>query len=216
MIPVNALRRLLAPLPIALSLAACQTPPAVYDLAEKTSANTGVFQHRLADLSAGSRALAGQRADLIVSMEAFNVELDGFIKRELYMRQQSASSADWAKIDALMKKLATLRDEIIRIETMAKIAQQDRRQEIVSGQSDLNVNAAAMREAATALNALAKAESSEERARFIGGFLKNVRDEVNAALKKDDKSAQAANTLVNKIKVDLKGAAGTDSNDKSK
>src|SRR6266852_5232276 len=107
---------------VALFLLGCQTQPAVYELAEKTSMNTGVFQHHLGDLAAGSKALAAERADLIVSMESFNARLDGFIKRELYMRQQSNKPADWAKIDALMKKLTALRDEIIRIEQAARIA----------------------------------------------------------------------------------------------
>ncbi len=201
---------------VALFLLGCQTQPAVYELAEKTSMNTGVFQHHLGDLAAGSKALAAERADLIVSMESFNARLDGFIKRELYMRQQSNKPADWAKIDALMKKLTALRDEIIRIEQAARIAEQSRRQEILAKHTDLNTNAAAMRDATNALNALAKHESPEERARFIGGFLKDVKSEVDTALKQDNKTSQNANALITKIKDELKGAVGVDSNNPEK
>ena len=197
----------------ALFLLGCHTPPAVYELAEKSSANAGVFQHHLGDLADASRALAGERADLIVSMESFNARLDGFIKREIYMRQQSNKPGDWSGIDALMKKLTALRDDIVRIEQASRIAEQDRRQEILAKRTDLNTNAAAMRDASNALNALAKRESTAERARFIGRFLQDVRDDARAALEKADKTSQDAKVLIDKIKGDLKGAAGVDSND---
>lgn len=212
----NTMRHCLIGAAVFVLLPGCQTPPAVYDLAEKTSANAGAFQVRLGELDARSKALAGKRADLIVSMESFNAELDGFVKRELYMRQQSNKPADWAKIDALMKKLAALRDELIKIEQDARIAEQQRRQEILARRTDLNTNAAAMRDATNALNALARRESVEDRAKFIGRFVKDVKDEVDAGLAKDDKTSRDANALADKIKGSLKSAAGTDSGEGNK
>jgi hypothetical protein len=194
-----------------LALAGCQTPPAVYELAETSSANAAVFQQHLGDLAGASKALAGERADLVVSMEAFNARLDSFVKREIYMRQQSNKPADWSRIEVLMKKLAALRNEIIKIEQAARIAEQSRRKEILGRRTDLDTYATAMREAANALNALAQREGSEERARFIGRFVADVNKDVRAALENSDETSKAAKGLVDKVKGELKDAAASDS-----
>jgi hypothetical protein len=189
---------------IVLGVMGCQTPAAVYDLAEKTTANAGVLQSHLRELSESSKALATDRAAAVVSMEAFNAEVDAYIKRELYMRQQSNSSAEWQKMQALMNKLTALRDELIRIEQSARIAEQERRQQILARRTELDTYAAAMRETASALSALAQRESSEERARFIGNFLVDVRQDVDTALQKTDKTSQAANALLKEVEGHVK------------
>ena len=195
---------------VSILLAGCQTPPAVYELAEKTTANAGVFQHYLADLAARSKDIDAERATAVASMEAFNADLDGFIKREMYMREQSNTPADWARIDALIKKLTALRDEIIRIEQASRIAQEARGQEILAQRTELNTYSAAMRDTANALSALAQQESAQERARFVGHFLLDVRNDVRTALEKGDEPSKHAKALIDKVKADLKGSEKTD------
>jgi hypothetical protein len=197
---------------LGLVLGGCQTPAAVYELAEKTTANAGVFQHHLGELAGRSKELASERADAVVSMEAFNAELDSYIRRELYMREQSSRPATWASIEALMKKLAALRDEIIRIEQAAIIAEQARRQEILTHRTDLNTHAAAMRDTAVALGAIAERESTQARARFIGRFLIDARADVQTALEKGDEPSKQVKALIEKVKADLKGSAATEAN----
>jgi Mg2+ and Co2+ transporter CorA len=189
---------------LASALAGCQTPSAVYELAEKTSANAGAFQQHLGEMAAQSKALALRRAEHVASMDAFNAELDGFIKRELYMREKA--DADWPKINALVKELAGLRDELLAIEAAARFAEQDRRKSVLAQHTDLNAFRSAMLDAANALNALAKHESDSERARFFGKFLVDVQKDVRASLDSNDKTSQAAKALVDEIKSDLRPA----------
>ena len=190
----------------ALLLAGCQTPPAVYELADKTSANAGIFQGYLGQMAEQSKAIAARRAEHVASMDAFNAELDTFIKRELYMREKASVSGDWAKADALMKELAGLRDELIAVEAGAQFAQQERRKAILDAHKDLETFQATMRDAANALNALAKHESDLERARFFGKYMADVAKSARASLDKSDQASRAAKDLVDKVTDDLRSA----------
>jgi hypothetical protein len=185
------------------TLFGCQTPSGVYQLAEKTTANAGVFHHHLGRLADSSKALAGDRANAVVSMEAFNASLDAYIRRELYMREQS-NAGEWPRMNALIAKLTALRDEIMRIEQSARIAENERRQQILAKRTELDTYATSMRETANALSALAQRESAEERVRFIGRFLLDVRADVDEALEKNDKTSKDAKALLGKIKAEFK------------
>lgn len=200
---------------VAAVSAGCQTPPAVYDLAEKTSSSAAVFQSHLATVASQSKSLAQTRADHVVSMESFNAQLDSKLKRELYMQQHANPAADWNEMKALMDELTALRDDLIKIELSARIAEDDRRKEILAKQSDLNAYAGSLRDAANALNALAQHESKSERVKFIGQFLRDVRTDLNASLEKSDKTSQAAKQLVDKLKADLKSTESSDAGNTS-
>lgn len=192
-------------------LGGCQTPPAVYELAEKTSASAGTFQQRLGEMAFQSKVLAARRADNVASMDALNAELDSYLKRELYMREKASAAGEWPRIDALIRELTSLRDELVAIENAAKFSQQDRRASVLALHADLNAFHAAMRDAATALNALAKQESDTERAAFLGKFLLDVQESVHEELKASDAAAQAAKGLVDKVKAELQSSAQRDS-----
>ena len=197
------MNRICTPLPLALWAAAllgCQTPSAVYELAEKSSANAGTFQQRLGEMAAQSKSLAASRAEHVAAMDAFNAEFDSYLKRELYMREKSLSAAEWAKVQALLKELVALRDQLIAIEATAQFAQKERRQAVLGLHTDLNTFHAAMRDTANALNALAKRESDRERAEFFGKFLGEVRKDINKELESNDATAQAAKEVLDRIK----------------
>jgi hypothetical protein len=184
----------------AAALYGCQTPSAVYELAEKSSANAGAFQQQLGEMAAQSKALAAKRADHVAAMDAFNAEFDSYLKRELYMREKSLAPAEWAKVQALMKELVALRDQLIAIEATAQFAQQERRQAVLGLRTDLNTFQAAMRDATNALNTLAKHQSDSERAAFFGKFLGDVHKEVKNVLESNDATAQKAKAALDKLK----------------
>lgn len=196
----TGMRRLLPWAFCAAALCGCQTPSAVHELAEKSSANAGVFQQDLGEMAAQSKALAARRADHIAAMDAFNAELDSYLKRELYMREKSLGAAEWARVNALMKELVTLRDELIAIEATAQFAQKERRQAVLGLRTDLNTFQAAMRDTTNALNALARPESDRQRAAFFGKFLGDVHKDVRKALESGDATAQKAKAALDKLK----------------
>jgi len=187
----------------AATLFGCQTPTAVYELAEKSSANAGAFQQQIGEMRAQSKSLAANRADHIASMDAFNAAFDSYLKRELYMREKSLGPGQWAQIQALMQELTELRDKLMAIEASAQFAQGERRQAVLGLHSDLNAFQVAMREATNALNALAKRESDRERATFFGKFLGDVQREVKKELEKNDTAAQNARAAIGKLKSEI-------------
>jgi hypothetical protein len=200
MILPNAMLRMLL---CGLILSGCQTAPSVYKLAEKTSANAGVFQQHLGDLADQSKTLASRRADHVASMDAFNADLDSYLKRELYMIEKSSKASEWSRTDALIKELTALRDELVEIQTIAKTSRQERRSNVLALYADLNTFQAAMRDTASALNALAKEESATERAAFLGTFLSDLRNNIRDALASDDAASQKAKALVDQFKEGL-------------
>jgi hypothetical protein len=196
----------LSSLSAALTVAGCQTPPAVYELAEKTSSSAGIVQHHLAEVASQSRSLAETRSNHVVAMEAFNARLDATLKRELYMQQHSRASADWSEIKALMEQMATLRDQLLEIARSASISEADRRKEILTKHTDLNIYKTALHDTANALSALAKHESKSERAKFIGKFVGEVREDLDKSLKGSDATSKAAKGLADTIKKQFKDA----------
>lgn len=183
-----------------LLLAGCQTPPAVYELAEKSSSNAGVFQGHLAALSAQSASLAQQRAENVISLEEGTARLDAHLRRELYMQEQSRAAGDWAEVNQLLGRLIALRDQLIAIEQSAIFASAQRRKELLSQQTQLETYKAALRQTATALSALAKRETTQERAKFLATFARAVRDDMKKALEDGDQTAIKAKALIDSIK----------------
>jgi len=191
---------------LALLLGGCQTtPPEVYELAEKSGGNAGAFQGHLAAMAAQSTKLAQQRADNIVALEAGTARLDAYLRRELYMQQHANTPEAWSEINDLLGRLTALRDNLITIEQSATIASEDRRKELLAQQKALETYKAALKDTATALAALARRESAEERAKFLAGFARTVREDMKKAVADGDKAALAAKALIDSIKADASG-----------
>jgi hypothetical protein len=194
----------------ALLVAGCTTPPAVYELAEKSAGNAGVFQGHLAELSAQSRSQGKARAENIANMDLFNAQFEGWLARELYMQQQSRPAADWAEMKTLMDRLTALRDGILKIEKDNTFKAADRKKELLSGQVELNAHRAAMRATAEALGALGKEESSKERVKFFAAFAREVRTEMNKSLESGEETTAGAKKIADRIKEQFKKADPTD------
>jgi hypothetical protein len=182
----------------------CQSSGPVRELAEKSSANAAAFQQQLAEMAAQSKALAARRAERIAAMDAFNAELDAYLKRELFMREKSLPAAEWARVSALLKELAALRDQLAAIEAAAQLAENERRQAVLGLRTDLNTFQAAMRDAASSFDSLAKAPGGRERAEFLGKFVGEVHKEIQKALERNDATAQAAKAALDRIKAEFK------------
>lgn len=198
--------RVLAAVAFSLALAACKTPPAVYGLAEKTGANTGVLQGHLADLSASSMQIAQRRADHIVAMEAFNAQLDAKLKRELYMQQRARAGDDWDQVKSSIDELTALRDDLLKIAQTARINEAARRKELLVAQTELETYKAALRDTAAALAALSHVESDSERAKLLIAYARDVRTELKKALDSDTAAAKASNKLIDAVKADIRQA----------
>lgn len=188
----------------AMVLCGCQTPSAVYELAEKSSSNAGAFQGQLAALSSQSANLAQHRVDNIVAMQAEVSRLDAYIRRELYMQEQSRSSKEWQEVSALLQRLTSLRDELMDIEESAALATEQRRKDLLGTRKELDMHKAALRDVAASLDALARKESTEERAKFLASFGKEVRDDMKKAEEDGDQNAARAKALVDRIKASAK------------
>lgn len=194
----------------ALLVAGCTTPPGVYELAEKSAGNAGVFQGHLTELAAQSRSLAKARAENIAEMDLFNAEFEGWLARELYMQQQSRPAADWTEMKAVMDRLTALRDDVLKIEKDNTFKAADRQKELVSGQVELNAHRAAMKATAEALGALGKEESTKERVKFLAAFARDVRTEMNKSLESGEETAAGAKKIADQIKAQFKRADPTD------
>ena len=81
---------------------------------------------------------------------------------------------------------------------------------VIANHADLNTYKAALRDVATALNALAKRESNAERAQFIGKFLREVRDDLNKSLESGDETSKNAKKLLDDLKSQFKNAEPAD------
>ena len=183
------------------ALVGCSTPSAVYELADKSSANAAVFGEQLGVLGSQSRALAERRASHIASMDAFNAELLAEYQRDLALTKRTG---DWEAVKKILDDLAALRDELERIQRAGVISEAARRQEIMNSYVALEPNVKAVREVARALSALAEKESRADRVKFFVGFARQVRDETRIALAKEDDLSKAAGKLLNEISGKLK------------
>jgi hypothetical protein len=185
---------------LSAALAGCATPPEVYELADKSSASAALFAQHLGALGAQSRQLAERRAMQIASMDAFNAEMRAEYERDLAISRKVGDSAG---IKTIMDDVGGFRTELEKIEQAGRLSQDARRQEIMKAYVELAPNSKAVRDVSNTLSGLAQKESRAERAKFLAGFAQQVRTEAKGLLEKDDKTAEAANKLLDKLKADL-------------
>lgn len=193
--------RALTPIALTAVLAGCATPHEVYELADKSSASAALFAQHLGTLGTQSRTLAERRAANIAAMDAFNAAMHAEYQRDLAITRK-VGDGDAAK--RIMDDLGAFRDELERIENAGRLSLAARSKEILQGHVALAPNAAAMRDVANTLSGLAQQESGAERAKFLAGFARQVRDEAKTLLARDDAASKAANALLDHIGVSLK------------
>ena len=181
---------------VAAVMVGCATPSAVYELADKSSANAALFGQRLGTLGTQSRALAEKRAAHVASMDAFNASMQADYQRDLAITRR-AGAGDAAK--RLIDDLSSFVQELERIEKSGQLSEAARRQELMNSYVALEPNKAALRNVANMLTALANQESRADRAKFLADFAAQVHREAQVLLEKDEASSKHATQLLEHI-----------------
>ena len=181
---------------VAAAMVGCATPSAVYELADKSSANAALFGQHLGTLGTQSRALAEKRAAHVASMDAFNASVQADYQRDLAITRR-AGAGDAAK--RLIDDLSSFVQELERIEKSGQLSEAARRQELMNSYVALEPNTAALRNVANMLTALANQESRADRAKFLADFAAQVHREAQVLLEKDEASSKHATQLLEHI-----------------
>lgn len=198
------LLRRIAACALAVVLGACASvPEPVNQLAERTGANAGVLGVQLAKLSRESKEIAEMRAQTIARLHAVNAELRAHYNLDVALSRKAGQAGDLELID-VMKEWHKEVEEIFRGVDEAEAA---RKAEILSHITSLDTKADALRAVADRLARIAEVEKPEDRARFLAGFVKEVRADVNRELEKDDAAANSAKALLKTVG-DSFGASG--------
>jgi hypothetical protein len=185
------------------SCSACATYPPVQQLAEHTAANAGVISSHLRDLAEASRELADRRASNIARLHAANAQRRAAYKYDVTLTRKSGGEDNLRLID-------TIQDwgkEVQEIFNANDTAEKDRKAEVLATQTAIDTKAQALARIAQELATLARDDSTADRVRFLGGYAKQLAAEVKSQSEQDNKSAKAANQLLNQIQDSLgKGA----------
>jgi hypothetical protein len=174
-------------------LCACAgTPEAVRELAERTGANAGILGAQLEKLSRESKELAEARAQAISSLHAVNTELRASYNFDLLLTKKSGQGQSLQLIEVLQQWHKEA-DEVFK---GVDAAGRTRKAEILSNVTKLDTKADALKATAQRLAKMAEADKPEDRARFLAGFAKQVRDDVQKQIEQDDPSAKKAKELL--------------------
>lgn len=171
----------------------------VQDLAEKTAANAGVISAQLNSLAQESRQLGDLRAANIAQLHAANTRLRASYNYDLALTKKSGEQTDLNLIPELEKWLK----EVEAIFAAADHAEKERKAAILATQTELDTKSEALAEVAQALATLAKEESATHRVKFLAGYAKELKGEIDARLKQNDKSATNAKKLLEGLKDEL-------------
>ena len=172
--------------------AACSTPKAVNNLAEKTATNAGVISAQLNRLAQESRQLTDLRAANIAQLHAANTALRASYNYDIALTKKAGDQTNLKLITQLEKWLKEV-DEIFKV---ADAAEKERKAAILATQIKLETNSEALAEIAQTLATLAKEESAAQRARFLAGFARELATEINTQLEQSNKSSANAKKLL--------------------
>jgi hypothetical protein len=185
-------------------LSACATDRAAERLAEKTAANTGVISAHLRNLAQDSADLADRRAANVASLHATNARRRASYQYDLALTKKAGGSKNLA----LIEKVEAWGKEVDAIFKAAEGAEKDRRAAVLATQIALDTKSEALAQIAEALAALAKEDSTKDRAAFLAGYVIELGKEADAQLNQSNKSAVAAKQLLS----DIQGRLGQPGN----
>lgn len=179
-----------------LLLPACSAHRPVRDLAEKTAANAGIISAQLKRLSQESSELADLRATNIARLHAANAQLRASYNYDVALTKRSGGQSNLN----LINLLETWGKEVEEIFKAAGNAEKDRKAAILSTQTALDPKFESLAQVAQALATLAKEESSEDRARFLAGYARELDAELKTQLEQNNRSAVEAKKLLGRVK----------------
>jgi hypothetical protein len=171
------------------------TPEPVLQLAERTGANAGILSVELAKAARDSREVTEARAATIARLHGVNTELRAHYDFDVLLTRRSGQGAD-------LETIKTLEEWHKQADALFKgvgEAASARKAEIVGKALALDTKSEALKSVAGRLARLAEADKPEDRARFLAGFIKQVRDDVQTQLDKSDTSAQRAKALLQNV-----------------
>lgn len=181
-------------------LAGCATPIEVRELADKTAANVGTISVHLRRLAQNSREVAELRAANISRLHAANANLRARYEYDVVLTKKAGGQQN---LD-LIQQIEDWKRKVEEIFEKAKGAEADRKKEILETQTELDVKSKALAEIAQALAAMAKEDKPADRVRFLRGYAKDLKTELDEALAANDKGAKAAKKLLETAKSRLK------------
>jgi hypothetical protein len=177
-------------------LSACATGRAPQRLAETTAANVGVVGSHLQRLARDSRELADQRAANIAALHAANARGRAAYNYDLALTKRSGGAPNLQ----LIQQVEAWGKEVDAIFAAADNAEKERKDAVLATQTALDTKSASLVQIAEALATLARDESATERARFLTGYVGQLRKEIDTQLQQSNASATAANNLLKNFK----------------
>ena len=177
-------------------LTACTTPQAVRELAEKTAANIGVLSTQVARVGQESRKLTQIRSANIAQLHAANARLRASYNYDVELTKKAGGASNLKLIDSIDQWAA----KVTAIFAAADSAEAERKLEIIASHSKLDTKSQTLAEIASSLAGLAKKESANDRVRFLVGFSKQLKVEVDRQLEQSNASTAAAVMLIDELK----------------
>jgi hypothetical protein len=185
----------------ALLTGCAATPDPVLQLAERTGANAGVLGAQLDRLSRESKAIADARADAIASLQAANAELRAAYEFDLLLTKKSGQAQDLN----LIETLGQWHQDAEAVLKNTGDAQSKRKSDLLGHITTLDTKSDALKAVAQRLAKLAEADKPQDRARFLAGFARQVRDDAKKQLEEDNPSSKSAKQLLKNASDALQG-----------
>jgi len=180
----------------AVSAGCANRPDAVYELANKTDANVGLLAAQLHQIARDSDELYDKRAANIARQAQVTAQARGRLTADLWLTKKVGDGSDLTLMDDLKDWLSQA-DQLAR---SAQDADKTRREALAAAKERIDEKTVPLGKVSSALSALAKRETAEERAKLIAGFGKEVRDDVKKELDDGAASSNAAKALLDHIK----------------
>lgn len=180
-------------------LAACTTPSEVRKLADKTAANVGMISVQLQRLERNSRDIAEFRAANIAQLHAANTELRARYEYDVELTKKASGEEFLGLID----QIRVWAEKVQEIFAKGQNADAELKTQILATQTKLDTQSKALAEIAQALATLAKEDKLSDRVRFLKGYAKDLKKELDTALEADDETAKAAKELIEGAKAKL-------------
>ncbi len=181
-------------------LVACSTPSGVRNLADKTAANVGIIRTHLQRLEQNSAEIATLRAHNISRLHAANTELRARYKYDVELTKKASGEG----FLGLIRQIKEWGDKVKEIFAKAENAEAALKTQILATRTELDTKSKALAEISQALATLAKEDKLSDRVRFLKGYAKDLKKELDTALEADNKSAAAAKTLIEGAKAKLR------------
>ncbi len=180
-------------------LAACTTPSEVRKLADKTAANVGTISAHLRQLGQNGEEIATLRADNISRLHAVNTVIRTRFEYDVELTKKASGEG----FQRLITQIKDWGNKVKEIFAKAKDTEATRKRAILETQTKLGDKSQALAEVAQALAALAQEDKPADRFRFLKGYAKDLKKELDTALEADNDSTKAAKKLLEDAKTKL-------------